>query len=111
MNVNKMTMNDIIVDVFEEIGNWTSPVISSDSLGWGSVDIDGKVPEGTSVIGTILDSLGNPIPGYIDRSLPIHLADINQNGIVILQHLIIYVIIYYMTLLSLKMLEKPYTNN
>ena len=69
----------IAVDVFEEIGNWTSPLISSDSLGWGSVDIDGKVPEGTSVIGTILDSLGDPIPGYIDRPLPIHLADINQN--------------------------------
>ena len=67
----------IAIDVFEEAGNWTSPLISSDALGWGSVDINGKVPEGTSVLASVLDSQGSPVVGYIDRRLPMHLADLH----------------------------------
>ena len=68
----------VAVDVFERSGNWTSPIILADSLGWGSVDIDGKVPDGTSVLASILDSQGIPISGFINRSFPVHLADIHR---------------------------------
>ena len=67
----------IAVDVFEEIGNWTSPLIFADSLGWGSIDIDAKVPEGTHVLASVLDSQGSPISGFINQSFPVHLADLN----------------------------------
>ena len=67
----------IAVDVFEEIGNWTSPLIYADSLGWGSIDIDAKIPEGTSVLATVLDFQGNPISGFNNKQFPVHLADIH----------------------------------
>jgi len=67
----------IAVDVFEEIGNWTSPLMFTDSLGWGSIDIDAKIPEGTSVLASVLDFQGNPISGFINRQFPVHLADLH----------------------------------
>ena len=67
----------IAVDVFEEIGTWKSPLIFADSLGWGSIDIDAKVPEGTSVLASVLDSQGTPISGFTNQSFPVHLADLH----------------------------------
>ena len=67
----------ITVDVFREKGTWTSPLIQApDSLGWGSVDVQGSVPNRTAVKATILDSQGLPILGMENRSLPVHLADL-----------------------------------
>ena len=47
-----------------------------DSLGWGSVDVQGSVPNRTAVKASILDSQGLPILGMENRSLPVHLADL-----------------------------------
>ena len=50
------------VDVFEQIGNWTSPVIADDDpMGWDSLSIDAWIPDGTWVNASIRDSLGRPL--------------------------------------------------
>ena len=47
-------------------------------MGWGSIDIDAKIPEGTSVLASVLDFQRNPISGFINKQFPVHLADLHE---------------------------------
>ena len=65
----------IKIDIFNNSAHWTSDLIYPNSInGWGLLDGFISEPNGTNVRFTILDGLTNqPIPNYINRTLPINL--------------------------------------
>ncbi|MDP6864934.1 MAG: hypothetical protein QGG96_05945 [Candidatus Poseidoniaceae archaeon] len=67
------------VDWFHDEGSWRSPLTSVHDLGYGFIDADITLPNGTWYGVTLLDSTGNPIAGHENRSLPLSLTTLDRD--------------------------------
>ena len=67
------------VDWFHDEGAWRSPLTSVHDLGYGFIDADIILPNGTWYGVTLLDSSGNPIEGHENRSLPLSLTSLDRD--------------------------------
>ena len=67
------------VDWFLTEGKWSTPLITPHDLGYGFVDADIYVPNGTWYGVNVLDSSGQVIDGHENMSLPLSLASIDRD--------------------------------
>ena len=67
------------VDWFEKDGSWRSPLVSTSDLGYGFVDADITLPNGTWYGVDVLDASGQVIPGHENMSLPLSLASVDRD--------------------------------
>ena len=67
------------VDYFLDEGYWVSDLLQMDALGLGMIDIDGTVPDDTWATGTVLDSSGSVIDGFVNLTFPISLHGLNRD--------------------------------
>ncbi|HIF16791.1 MAG TPA: hypothetical protein EYQ85_06030 [Candidatus Poseidoniales archaeon] len=65
------------VDWFDTTGEWLSPLIPPGELGLGFIDIDAKIPNGTWISGSLVDTMGNVIAGFENDTFPMSLSELD----------------------------------
>lgn len=65
------------IDYFDQEGEWISPLISGNELGHGFLDIFGTSPIDGEISANLYDSNMNPIPGFIDRQIPLSFSGLD----------------------------------
>ena len=64
-------MTGVQTDIHELSGNWTSPIIDVDEMGWGTLSALAYTPQGTSINVDVLAADGTELEGWSNRSLPL----------------------------------------
>ncbi|MBJ24270.1 MAG: hypothetical protein CMB64_06320 [Euryarchaeota archaeon] len=68
------------VDYFDSEGEWLTPLIPSDELGNGFVDIFGTSPPNGGISANLYDSNMNLIPGFVNREIPLSFSGLDLDS-------------------------------